>query len=233
MRRPVGANAANQLGELREAGELQEARAEGNGMEYQLDRVSQPVVVVPHQDRWQTEFREAAAHLRRVLGDLATRIDHIGSTSVLGLAAKDIIDIQVTVPDIDNTAALCGAMIQPGGYRQRGEFNEDHVPVGADPEPSEWRKLNFRESEGARVIHVHVREHGRLNQRYALLFRDYLRSDRTSAKLYEQVKTRLALLFPQTLDAYLYIKDPACDLIMQSAERWSQQTAWEPGASDA
>ena len=201
-------------------------------MEYQLDRVSEPVVIVPHQDRWQREFREAATSLRRVLGDRASRIDHIGSTSVEGLAANDIIDIQVTVPSLADIETFRLAMVQSGGYRQRNEIHEDHVPMGADPNPAEWRKLYFRESDGARVTHIHVREQGRMNQVYALLFRDYLRADLISARLYEQVKRRLSELFPRTIDAYLYIKDPACDLIMRSAERWRRENTWEPGPSD-
>ena len=89
-----------------------------------------------------------------------------------------------------------------------------------------------RESDGSRITHIHVREQGRINQEYALLFRDYLRVDPIYAKLYEQVKRRLCGLFPRTIDAYLYIKDPACDLIMRAAERWRQKNTWEPGPSD-
>ena len=166
------------------------------------------------------------------LGGLAARIDHIGSTSVPGLAAKDIIDIQITVPDLDDIQAFKAAMVQLAGYSQRGRIHEDHVPLGADPSPAEWRKLYFRESDGSKRTHIHIREQGRLNQVYALLFRDYLKSDPISAKLYEQVKIRLSELFPRSIDAYLYIKDPTCDLIMQAAERWRWDTAWEPGPSD-
>ena len=113
-------------------------------MEHQLDRVSPPIVIIHYQDRWHSEFREAARRLRQVLGDLAARIDHVGSTSVPGLAAKDIIDIQITVEDLGDTEAFRGAMVLPGGYRQRVEIHEDHLPLGADPSPAEWRKLYFR-----------------------------------------------------------------------------------------
>ena len=80
-------------------------------MERQLDRASAPIVIIPYQNRWRSEFREVARRLRQVLGDLASRIDHIGSTSVPGLGAKDIIDIQITVEDLDDTAAFREAMV--------------------------------------------------------------------------------------------------------------------------
>ena len=70
-------------------------------MQYDLTRVSRPVVIIPYQAGWPAEFQNSAAHLRAILGGLALRIDHIGSTSVPGLAAKDIVDIQITVADLD------------------------------------------------------------------------------------------------------------------------------------
>ena len=54
------------------------------------------VEIIPYQSAWIVDFREIAARLRYSLGDLAVRIDHIGSTAVPGLAAKDVIDIQIT-----------------------------------------------------------------------------------------------------------------------------------------
>ena len=54
-----------------------------------------------YQSRWPDEFQTIASSLRQGLGDLALRIDHIGSPSVPGLAAKDVIDIQITVSKLD------------------------------------------------------------------------------------------------------------------------------------
>jgi GrpB-like predicted nucleotidyltransferase (UPF0157 family) len=58
------------------------------------------VEIIPYQSSWPFEFREIAATLRQGLGELASRIDHIGSTAVPGLAAKDVIDIQITVTEL-------------------------------------------------------------------------------------------------------------------------------------
>jgi GrpB-like predicted nucleotidyltransferase (UPF0157 family) len=188
-------------------------------VEYDLNRKSSPVILTDYKESWPVEFEAIAAALKGVVGETALRIDHIGSTSVPGLAAKDNIDLQITIADVNNADPFIQAM-KNGGYIHREGIFEDHVPVGEDPAPAQWSKLYFREPEGQRRTHIHVRQQGCRNQEYALLFRDYLRSDRVSAGLYEQLKRRLAELFPESIDGYLYFKDPICDLIMQSARLW-------------
>lgn len=191
------------------------------------------VEIVPYQDRWPSEFQAIAASLRRGLGDLALRIDHIGSTAVPGLAAKDIIDIQITVAAFDDP--LIAAMESMGYRSPEGSGNDhaqrDHVPPGFSGPESEWEKLYFREPEGQRIIHVHVRIDGRANQRYPLLFRDYLRAHPATAGAYAELKRRLA---EHLADPELYpeVKDPAVDLIYFAAEAWAEVTGWRVGPSD-
>ena len=83
---------------------------------YDLDRVTGPIVITEYQSRWPAEFAELAVRLRRAAGDLALRIDHIGSTSVPGLAAKDVIDVQVTVADVTVNAII---VLEIGTIRRR------------------------------------------------------------------------------------------------------------------
>src|SRR5437660_9517044 len=99
--------------------------------------------------------------------ELALRIDHIGSTSVPGLAAKDVIDVQVTVAALD--ARSIAAALAPLGYTLRADITNDHVPPGRNDPPEEWQKLYFRAPEGQRRTNLHVWQAGRANQRYALL----------------------------------------------------------------
>lgn len=63
---------------------------------------SNPVTIIPYQPHWPAEFQHIGTDLRRVLGKTAVPIDHIGSTSVPQLPAKDIIDIQITVADLED-----------------------------------------------------------------------------------------------------------------------------------
>lgn len=180
--------------------------------------MSSRIEIVPYRPEWPGEFEALAAPLRDALGPLALRVDHIGSTSVPGLAAKDIIDIQVTVAALD--AATIDAALAPLGYTIHPGIAGDHVPPGGDPDPELWRKLYFYPPADLRPMHLHVRQEGRPNQRYPLLFRDYLRAHTDAAEAYCRIKLALARLHPDDIEAYYDVKDPACDLIIQAAEAW-------------
>jgi GrpB-like predicted nucleotidyltransferase (UPF0157 family) len=191
----------------------------------------QPLIeIVSYDDRWPEEFRRIGAPLRTALGELALRIDHIGSTAVPGLAAKDVIDVQVTVATLD-APAIESALV-PLGYTPWEGIAGDHVPPGYDDHPEDWSKLFFRAPAGQRRTNLHVRQAGRANQRYALLFRNYLRAEPRAAGAYAQIKEALARLHPTDMDAYYDVKDPVCDIIMAAAERWAAQTNYAPHPSD-
>ena len=111
------------------------------------------------------------------------------------------------------------------GFRSRPDIVRDHVPPGADPDPDHWRKRYFDTEDGR--VHVHIRRSGRSNQRYPLLFRDYLRAHPHAAEAYGQLKRRLAAICDDT-GTYADAKDPVCDIIMQSAEEWAARTNWTP-----
>ena len=147
------------------------------------------------------------------------------------LGAKDIVDIQVTVAALFPTEPLIAAL-SAAGYQVRGDIQEDHRPAGDERPDTEWQKRYCREPQGTRRAHIHVRAAGAANQRYALLFRDFLRSNRSAAGSYEQIKRELARLHPDDIDAYLAIKEPACDLIIAAAETWAAATHWKPARSD-
>ena len=202
------------------------------------------VEVKGYEPGWVGEFAATAQALRTALGDIAVRIDHIGSTSVPGIAAKPIIDIQVTVAAL----ADADAMVQPMqhlGFIHRPDASDDRPPPWADPVAELWRKDYFRTPEPPLPVttaanlrtHVHVRERGRPNQRYALLFRDYLRSNDRARDAYGLLKTRLAaamrhLSGPGDSGLYLNLKDPMLDLIADGAQSWATLHNWTPGPSD-
>ena len=183
------------------------------------------VEIIPYQPRWPEEFERLAARIHEALGGLAVRIDHIGSTSVPGLASKDVIDIQVTLRSADDFPAMEGAMTAAGFDPRPGTFT-DHRPPNAEGPESDWQKRYFRERPGDRVTHIHVRVQGRPNQRYPLLFRDYLRAHPQAAAGYAELKRRLAGLAGENRPAYVDTKDPVCDIIMAAAEGWARRTGW-------
>jgi GrpB-like predicted nucleotidyltransferase (UPF0157 family) len=186
---------------------------------------SRRIVIEPYSEQWASDFASVAGRLREALGDVAVRIDHIGSTSVPGLAAKDVIDVQVGVSDLDDPR-LAMAFGQLGATAT--DITTDHLPPGDQSGPSGWEKRYFRPPMSWRPTHLHVRATDRPNFRYALLFRDYLRHSAAAVAAYAQVKVALARLAPDDVDAYYDVKDPVCDLIMDAAERWATDVAWSP-----
>jgi len=183
------------------------------------------IEIVPYSSDWPRAFDEIAARLQAVLGGLASRIDHIGSTAIPGLAAKDTIDVQITLPagvSFDRIEAAMAA----AGYVQRHGICYDHRPPGVEGPETEWEKRLFGPPPPSRPANLHVRQAGRANQRYALLFRDYLRAHPAAAAAYAEVKRTLARYHPEDRTAYVEIKDPVCDIIMAAAEEWAARISW-------
>ncbi len=187
------------------------------------------IKIVSYKESWLAEFQQIGVVLRQTLGSLALRIDHIGSTAVPGLAAKDIIDIQITVATFDEPLT---AKMQSLGYTQPEGIWRDHRPPGFVGPESDWEKRYFHEPIGQRSTNTHVRIQGRPNQRYPLLFRDYLRANPKTAEAYARLKNQLAqnLADPQS---YPQVKDPAVDLIYFAAEAWAKHSHWNIQPSDA
>lgn len=168
---------------------------------------------------WPGVFATLGGRLRSALGDVAVRIDHIGSTSVPGLAAKPIIDVQIAVRSL-NPAEPFAAPLTALGY----VFRRNNP---------ELTKRYFREPPGTARTHVHVRQSGSFSQQFALLFRDYLREHPPAAAAYGAEKRRLAPLLRQDPHAYTDAKDPFIWQTIRAADAWAQQTGWQPPATDA
>lgn len=186
---------------------------------------TKPVVVVPYDPTWPQQFEKLGQELREHFQELALRIDHIGSTSVPGLAAKDIIDVQVTVKDLDDEKLI--ELIEKGPYRKKEGIFYD-LFLDLDEHSPELRKRLIGEKIDERRANIHIRQAGKLNQEYAILFRDYLRACDQTRLAYETIKMRLAKLFPESIDGYLYIKDPLMDMMFVAAKTWAKATNWQP-----
>ncbi|WP_220193267.1 GrpB family protein [Ktedonospora formicarum] len=187
--------------------------------------------IISYNTAWPQEFATIAQQLRAALGNLALRIDHIGSTSVPGLAAKDIIDVQVTVQDFTHTAQLID-ILSSLGYTWIERITGDHVPPNYQGAETDWQKIVFRHPTTQRPTNLHVRAQGRPNQRYPILFRDYLRAHPVASAAYAQIKQALSQRHPDDVDFYYDIKDPLCDIVIEAAYDWAHTTNWQPGPSD-
>ncbi len=143
--------------------------------------------IVAYDPGWPAAFEAEATRLRRALGALALRIDHNGSTSIPGLGAKPIIDIQVSVATLQPIAAY-GAPLRALGYL--------HVP---HPDDS-FCPFFHRPRRWPHSHHIHVVEAGGAEERRTLAFRDYLRDHVAEAKEYEALKRGLARQLEATTD---------------------------------
>ncbi len=190
------------------------------------------VQIRDYDPAWPAEFSAIAARLRQTLGAAASRIDHIGSSSVPNLDAKDIVDIQVSVAG-DATLDQAAALLESDGWRPSERVGRDHVPPGATTAEGEWTKRFFSEPIESRRVNLHVRVEGRANQRYPLLFRDYLRAHPESARAYATLKRDLAALLATDPGRYADVKDAGCDLIYLAADDWAAVTNWAPDPTDA
>ena len=136
-----------------------------------------PIEVVPYDARWPVTFREWRDRLANALGTAAVSIEHIGSTAVPGLAAKPVIDIQVTVRELDQEAAYVPAVEALGvALRARERGHRYFRPAGALP----------------RTVQIHVYATGSEEERVHLLFRDHLRSDASARDDYARMKQEAA-----------------------------------------
>jgi GrpB-like predicted nucleotidyltransferase (UPF0157 family) len=155
-----------------------------------------PPIVVPYQASWSTDADSFIASLQELLGPVACRIEHIGSTAIAGMAAKDIFDLQVSVRDLPEAARIFDVPLSTLGFT-RSPYEADHVPAGLDDDPADWSKrLWIRRVDQGQPANLHVRLVGSPNERLALLFRDWFRAHPSAVASYSEFKRRLSALTP-------------------------------------
>jgi GrpB-like predicted nucleotidyltransferase (UPF0157 family) len=185
------------------------------------------VVVVDYDPEWPVRGAALVEQLRSMLAPTARRVDHIGSTSIPGMAAKDVLDVQVSVDDLDLAAAALDDPLSSLGFEQ-GPYGHDHVPAGSSDDPERWRKRYWsRRGSAYGDVNLHVRAVGSPNERLALLFRDWFRTHPSAIPAYAAFKRALADAVPDS-GVYSEVKDPVVDIVITIAETWAKHTSWTP-----
>lgn len=144
--------------------------------------------ISPPDPTWPAQAARLAGRIQAGLGDRAQAIEHVGSTAVADLVAKDVIDLQVGVgalADADDPAFV--AAMRAAGYVLDPDNTGDTVHG-----PGDWAKRFYGGCDPGRVVHVHVRAVGSAGWRWALDFRDRLRTDPVLRADYAAEKRRLA-----------------------------------------
>ena len=172
-----------------------------------------PDELVPADPSWPSEAERIRVRLNTTCGHRALRIDHIGSTAVTGMDARDIIDVQVSVASPELADQLADDLLR-AGYPRVGSVTADR---SIDGSTTLWPKRLHASADPGRPTHVHIRSDDSPNQRFALLFVDWLnanpgvRADYLDAKRADRTAAWI-------LDAY------------SRAESWARGTDWSPGA---
>ena len=170
------------------------------------DRYEDPIALVPYDPTWPSRFEEWKQRLLAALPQPPHRIDHVGSTAVPGLAAKPVVDIQISVGDPNDEASYVPAIESLGvQLRNRDEDHRFFRPFAALP----------------RDVHVHVCQAGSEWERRHLLFRDYLRAHPAARQAYLQAKEEAAARWADDRVAYTEAKGMVIGQLTAEAERWS------------
>lgn len=143
----------------------------------ELNRLAGPIQLVDYDENWPRLFQREASRVRDALGERALRIEHVGSTSVPGLAAKPRIDILLVVADSGHEAAYVPEL-EAAGYVLRIR----------EPEWHQHRMFNGPDID----LNLHVFSQGCGEIERMLRFRDHLRRDESDRLLYQRTKRDLA-----------------------------------------
>jgi GrpB-like predicted nucleotidyltransferase (UPF0157 family) len=163
---------------------------------------SAPVVLVDYDPEWPRLFAHEAERIRAALGKRALQVEHTGSTSIPGLAAKPVIDILLVVADSADEAAYV-PQLEAAGYVLRirePDWFEHRLVKGADP-----------------TANVHVFSTGCVEIERMLLFRDRLRANDAERELYEETKRELARREWKFVQHYADAKSEVVEAIIERA----------------
>ena len=146
--------------------------------------------IVDADPSWPARFEREATRIRDALGEVAVRVDHVGSTSVPGLAAKPIIDIQASVSSMVPRHAYVEPLSSLGYRWVLDPWSDEH-------------EYFSRDEDGARAYQIHVCRAAGAWERRHLAFRDWLTAHPDDAAAYAALKRRLAAEHPQDIMAYV------------------------------
>lgn len=157
------------------------------------------VVVLPYDETWTSAFEEIKKEIESAVGDLIIGIEHVGSTSVEGLSAKPIIDIDIIIKDYSIFDAVVNKL-NTIGYVYEGNLGiKDREAFKYIDKPHLQRHHLYVCPQQSEELLRHI------------TFRDFLRSNPEAVKRYSTVKEKAAQLFPDDMDKYIEYKSPCIE----------------------
>jgi GrpB-like predicted nucleotidyltransferase (UPF0157 family) len=166
-----------------------------------MKMLTKRVVVLPYSAQWALDFAQIRDELRQALGPLALRIEHVGSTSVRGLSAKPIIDIDVVIKDYSVFDAVVHVM-EEIGYHHEGDLGI----TGREA-------FTYRGKEHLQKHHLYVCPQDSAELRRHIAFRNYLSIHPEAVREYSRIKEEGAALYPNDIEKYIQHKSPFIEKI--------------------
>ena len=164
------------------------------------------VEVVPYDPLWKIEFGRIAARMREIAGDLIIAAEHVGSTSIEGLSAKPIIDLDLVIDSYEVLPEMISRLEQ-FGYEHQGNLGIEGREA-----------FRSRQEDGFMKYHLYVCPKDGKGYLEHIAFRDYLRKDPSARQEYQAVKQRLAEEFRYDIDAYCEGKTVFVQSILQKSQ---------------
>jgi len=151
------------------------------------------VIVVTYDSNWSQEFEKIKAYLEQVLGDTICGIEHVGSTSVEGLASKPIIDLDVIIESYDNFEEV-KSRLENIGYYYEGDLGIKNRQAFAYDED---------EKKDLMIHHLYVCPKYSEELKRHLTFRNHMRIHKEEVDKYSEIKLQAAKLYPTDIESYL------------------------------
>ncbi|MDN4644429.1 dephospho-CoA kinase [Arthrobacter sp. PsM3] len=186
-------------------------------------------VLMPANPDWPAQAGRLMARLRAAAAQDILALDHVGSTAVPGLDAKDVLDLQLGVEDMA-AAERIAPLLADAGFPGWPGITSDN-PKPSRPDPADWRKRMHGNADPGRAVNVHVRAVGSPGWRFALCFRDWLRDDAAARADYLAEKRRVAKLHGVDKSTAGYAADKEGWFANYAAPRmdaWARRTGWQP-----
>ena len=159
------------------------------------------VIVVPYDEQWKADFEAIKQHLLPAIKDIIIGIEHIGSTSVEGLSAKPIIDIDIVIKDY-SVFDIAVEKLASLGYIHEGNLGI-----------KDREAFDYKGNADLSKHHLYVCPEFSAELHRHITFRDYLRNNPEALQKYSNIKEEGARLFPDSIDDYIAYKSPCIEEI--------------------
>lgn len=157
------------------------------------------VIVLPYDRAWKSDFEKIKKEIESAVGDLTVGIEHVGSTSVVGMSAKPCIDIDVIIKDYSVFDVVVSRL------ERIGYIHEGNLGI------KDREAFKYLSKPHLQTHHLYVCPQYSEELHRHMMFRDFLRSNTEAVKKYSSVKETAARLFPDDIDKYIKYKSPCIE----------------------